>query len=110
MNVHYFDGQSIPARGSTFLNEQNLMDENDESSAICTYDCRLGCLVFIVINLVVPQSATSSPQQPHYLIKPLYADRVLYVQPRLALGNLALGSLLTVLEEISQRYSLTQLR
>ncbi len=66
----------------------------------------VGCFFFITINLVVPQSAASSPQQSHYLIKPLHADRVLYVQPRLALGNLAPDSLLTALEEISQRYAI----
>lgn len=66
----------------------------------------VGCLFFIAINFVVPQSAASSPQQTHYLIKPLHADRVLYVQPRLALGNVAPESLLTSLEEISQRYAI----
>lgn len=63
-------------------------------------------LLFLVINLAAPQSAASSPQDAHYLIKPLHADRVLYVQPRLALGNLAPDSLLTALEEISQRYAI----
>lgn len=66
----------------------------------------LGCLLFIGINLIAPQSAASSPQQSHYLIKPLHVDRVLYVQPRLALGNLAPDSLLAALEEISQRYAI----
>lgn len=65
----------------------------------------IGCLFFVVINLVAPQSAASS-QQTHYLIKPLQVDRVLYVQPRLSLGNLAPDSLLTALEEISQRYAI----
>lgn len=66
----------------------------------------IGCLFFITISLVAPQSAASSPQQSHYLIKPLQVDRVLYVQPRLSLGNLAPDSLLTALEEISQRYAI----
>lgn len=66
----------------------------------------VGCIFFIAINLVVPESDTSSPQQHHYLIKPLQIDRVLYVQPRLSLGNLAPDSLLTALEEISQRYAI----
>ncbi len=66
----------------------------------------VGCLFFIAINFVVPQSAASSPQQSHYLIKPLYADRVLYVQPRLSLGNIAPDSLLASLEEISQSYAI----
>lgn len=66
----------------------------------------VGCVLFLVINLVAPQSAASSPQQTHYLIKPLHADRVLYVQPRLALGNLEPESLLTSLEEISQSYAI----
>ncbi|MBE9010233.1 hypothetical protein IQ250_08450 [Pseudanabaenaceae cyanobacterium LEGE 13415] len=65
----------------------------------------LSCLLFLSINLAAPQSAVSSPQS-HYLIKPLHVDRVLYVQPRLALGNLAPDSLLSALEEISQTYSI----
>ncbi|MGG6270304.1 MULTISPECIES: hypothetical protein [unclassified Leptolyngbya] len=66
----------------------------------------LGCLLFLGINLIAPQNAMSSPQQSHYLIKPLHVDRVLYVQPRLALGNLAPDSLLVALEEISQQYTI----
>lgn len=64
----------------------------------------VSCLLFFVINLAAPRSAASSPQT-HYLIKPLQADRVLYVQPRLSLGNLAPDSLMSALEEISQTYT-----
>jgi hypothetical protein len=59
---------------------------------------------FLGINLALPQKAASAASQPHYLIHPLQADRVFFVQPRLALGNLAPESLWTSLEEIGQRY------
>lgn len=65
----------------------------------------VSCLLFFVINLAAPQSAASASEK-HYLIKPLHAERVLYVQPRLALGNLAPDSLLSALEEISQQYTI----
>lgn len=61
-------------------------------------------LCFIGINVAFSQPAASDTQLTSYLIKPLQNDRVFYVQPRLALGNLAPESLWASLEELAQRY------
>ncbi len=65
----------------------------------------LFCLLCLIgIDFALPQTASSDTQVANYIIKPVQAERVFYVQPRLSLGNLEPELLWASLEHMAQRY------
>lgn len=62
-------------------------------------------LCLIGINLGFQEKASASTPMGSYLIKHLQPDQILFVQPRLSLGDLSPDAVMASLEEIGQTYT-----